>query len=416
VKVGFLNQPWDGSLPPNPGESLAIWTWEVGRCLARSRDVVVVARRHRTEPGRVTQEGVEYIRIPLLPARVDRLATSVLVHLRRVGGVRMPIFATSMRYLGFAVSAARAFRANRCDVVHIHNFSQFVPIVRRFNPRARIVLHMNCDWLTQLKHEVIDSRLRHADAILGCSEYVTGNIRTRFPHYAARCVTVYNGAELNQFYPGDSRRTGSSGTRIIFVGRISPEKGVHILLDAFERVVRIVPDAQLEIIGGAWVAPREFIVDLSDEPAVRRLSCFYDTNYLTSLHLRIRGPLEKRVSFAGGIPHSVVLERMREANVSVVPSVWSEPFGMPAVEAMAMGIPVVASRVGGLTEIVKEGITGLLVQPDDPPALANALLRIIADKGMAEAMGRAGRERVDQLFSWNGIAERVQALYDTLCC
>ena len=96
----------------------------------------------------------------------------------------------------YAKRAANAFLRDGCGVVHVHQFSQFAPIIRSANPQAKIVLHMHSDWLIQLDRKMIAERLRVTDAIVGCSEYVTNNIRTAFPEYANRCVTVFNGVDV----------------------------------------------------------------------------------------------------------------------------------------------------------------------------------------------------------------------------
>ena len=416
MRVGYLNQPWDCGIPPNPGESIGIWTWQVARCLVRSScEVLVCARRDAREAAARTWEGVRYARFPLIPSKPQRLLSAAERRFYRLPNPRRPGFASSARYLAYAIWGARTFRSNVCDVVHIHNFSQFVPLARRLNPQARIVLHMHCDWLAQLDRTMIDRRLRHADAILACSEYVAANIRARFPHHADRCTTVFEGTDLKEFHADGRERNASGEERIVFVGRISPEKGLHVLLEAFERVVARRPTARLEIIGPESVAPMEFIVALSDDSAVQGLSRFYSGNYAGFLRQRVRSSLDKHVRFVGTVPHYEVAERLRRADVCVVPSVWNEPFGMPAIEAMAVGLPVVASRAGGLTEIVSDGETGILVEPDNPSALAEALVRLLEDRPRARAMGGAGRQRVEETFSWESITEKLKALYAALC-
>ncbi len=159
----------------------------------------------------------------------------------------------------------------------------------------------------------------------------------------------------------------------------------------------------------------EYIVNLSTDPIVRGLRRFYEANgYLDYLQRQVRGPLVGRVSFAGELPHSLVVERLRQADLCVVPSVGGEAFGIPAVEAMATGLPVVASRVGGLTEIVEDGVTGLLAEPDNPAVLAEAMLRLMDDRTLATAMGRAGRERAERIFSWREITETLKILYSKI--
>ena len=93
-----------------------------------------------------------------------------------------------------------------------------------------------------------------------------------------------------------------------------------------------------------------------------------------------------------------------------VPSL-SEGFGLTAVEAMAAGLPVVASRVGGLIEIVQDGLTGILVEPENHTELANAMLKCLKDREYAIQLGVAGRERVDAMFSTNAYADLIVSLY-----
>lgn len=416
MRVGYLSQPGDTSTPSNPAGSIDLWTFEVARRLASSCEVLVCGRRHRGETASEIFEGVRYIRFPAFSSRTERYLSAVTRQLYRFHDARRPRFASSLHYLAYAVRAAQAFRANACDVVHIHNFSQFVPVVRRLNPHAKIVLHMNCDWLAQLDREMIDTRLGQADAILGCSEYVTGNIRARFPQYADRCATVFNAVDAKEFSPNGCGSNGSIGRRVVFVGRISPEKGLHVLLDAFERVAALRSDSSLEIIGPEWVAPMDFIIALSDDLRVQGLKRFYKkSSYLEYLRSRTHGPLQGRVSFVSRLPHSRLVQHLREADLFVQPSVWGEPFPLSVLESLAAGLPVVASRVGGLPEMVEDGRTGFLVEPDSPSALAEALLRLLNDRDLARAMGRAGRKRVEQMFSWESVADVLKARYVALC-
>jgi len=88
-----------------------------------------------------------------------------------------------------------------------------------------------------------------------------------------------------------------------------------------------------------------------------------------------------------------VIEAFRRSSIAVVPSVWSEPFGIVVIEAMAGGSPVVASKIGGIPEIIDDGVSGILVPPGDPDALRRALADLLADPERRLAMGRAARQR-----------------------
>src|SRR5262249_2670387 len=122
-----------------------------------------------------------------------------------------------------------------------------------------------------------------------------------------------------------------------------------------------------------------------------------------------RSGLDSRVELLPAVPHSQVPEVLSRIDIFVVPSL-SESFGVAAVEASACGLPVVASRVGGLPEVVVDGETGLLVPPSDSPALANALDRLIGSEELRVRFGRNGRAFVEQLYSWDRCVDVLQRL------
>lgn len=408
LKIAYISQPFDNPAPPDPGGSLGIWTWEVARRLALSQNVTVFAPRAAGQPEVSKWERVKFVRIPL---NTDlRLLTLSQVFLK---STRSP-FALSTYYCAYAVRVAVAVRRLACDVVHIHNFSQFVPIVRKLNPRTKIVLHMHCDWLVQLDHQLIDRRLKDADAILGSSEAVTEAIRKRFPQHADRCIAIFNGVDTEAFRSVETGLSASVNQRVVYVGRISPEKGLHVLLDAFERATELLPGIRLDIIGGADVAPADYIVGVCDQPMIQGLKRFYGAEcYFDFIKRRLRGDLGKSVSLIGNRPHHEINQYLSGAAVLVQPSLV-ESFGMPVAEAMAAGLPVIASRVGGLSELVVDGETGLLVEPDCPTALANALQRVLNDPSFAQNMGSAGRLRAEELFTWDKTVNKLHDLYAAL--
>jgi glycosyltransferase involved in cell wall biosynthesis len=104
------------------------------------------------------------------------------------------------------------------------------------------------------------------------------------------------------------------------------------------------------------------------------------------------------------VPHDEVLAAWRHATVGLVPSVWPEPFGLVAVEAMAAGVPVIASRVGGLPEVVTDGVTGLLVEPGDAASLADAIDGLLRNPDERALLGRAGMKDVDRFDAVSALA------------
>jgi glycosyltransferase involved in cell wall biosynthesis len=177
---------------------------------------------------------------------------------------------------------------------------------------------------------------------------------------------------------------------IAFAGRLVREKGADVLLRAFAKVVQQIPEARLILCGQG--PERAHIEKLTAELG-----------------------LAQSVSITGFRPHEEIERIFRESWVVAIPSIWEEPFGQVTLEAMSNSVAVVASRLGGLEEIVRNGQTGFLVQRGDPNAFAAALLKILGDRELAERMGRAGRELALAEFSETKMVDRFEQFYRSLC-
>jgi glycosyltransferase involved in cell wall biosynthesis len=145
---------------------------------------------------------------------------------------------------------------------------------------------------------------------------------------------------------------------------------------------------------------------------VRALRVFYKNGgsgtkdpYVEVLEKEAGEELGKRINFEGHVVHDQIGQYYKRAAVLVSSSVWNEPFGISLVEAMMHGVPVVATRVGGMTYTVDHGRTGFLVDPEDPTALAKAICEILGDRERARRMGEAGRKRALEKFSWEKSAD-----------
>jgi glycosyltransferase involved in cell wall biosynthesis len=397
-------------------DSLGIITYEMAHRLARSCEVTVYAQRGLRQSASEIHEGVHYRRLIVtvdqlmtLPGRFDRLG------LRDPG---RPFYTSPWYYASYGLQVARDLRRRGCDIVHMFTFPQFARVIRAYNPDAKIVLHMEDHSLTQRDQALLDRHLKGIDLILGCSDYVTAGIRKRFPELADRCRTVFNGVDLEAFgktEAGGGRASGS-GRRLLYVGRISPEKGLHVLLEAFEVVAPHYADAELTIVGPEAVAPKEFVDPFGSDPKFDDMRSFYSRRggYLAHLKRSRSAKSADRVKFVGKDPYKRIRERYQQADVFVVPSLWHEPFGMPAIEAMAAGVALIATRGGAFTEIVDHESTGLLVERGDAAALANAIIRLLSDDGLRAVMGAAGRDRARELFSWDRIVGQLLGLYEEL--
>jgi len=276
---------------------------------------------------------------------------------------------------------------------------------------------MQCEWLTRLERASIARRLEKVDLILGCSDYLIHKVRRAFPELAGHCRTLYNGVDIERFIPNGRSTSLCRGTgRLLWAGRISPEKGLHTLLVAFSEVARRYPAAQLELIGPVAELDLDTLLTCDDPSNVAPLAHFYDgQGYLSHLKQQaISLGLANRVAFRGPVPHRELVRHYQEADVFVFPSLWNELFGMPIIEAMSAGTPVVATRGGGIPELIEDGRTGLLVERNDATAMAGAILRLLGDDNLRESLRNAGRQRVIEHFSWDRIAGELLRHYSEI--
>jgi glycosyltransferase involved in cell wall biosynthesis len=207
------------------------------------------------------------------------------------------------------------------------------------------------------------------------------------------CLAAEGIGPLEVVAPGVPVRPGRPPLQlpptVAYAGRLVPEKGVDLLLRAFATVVRDIPEAQLLLAGNG-----------PERPALERLVAELD--------------LAAHVSMAGHLPRGEADRYLAPAWVQAIPSRWAEPFGLVAAEAMMRGTAVVASASGGLAEIVQDGLTGFLVAPGDVQALAGALLRLLRNRDLAEALGQAGRREALARFDEALSVDRFSQMYQTL--
>ena len=206
-------------------------------------------------------------------------------------------------------------------------------------------------------------------------------------HYGVDSIVTYNGLDLEDFEPLPPR--DSKGPNILFVGGLEARKGLEYLVLAMERVIAEVPDARLVAVAKPGFGGAD------------------NWNFFEQLALRagVRGSMEFRES----VSQSVLLKCYSNCDVLVLPS-RTEGWGLSLMEAMACGRPVVASRVGGVPELVRSGVEGILVNAGDVAELVDAILHLLKNPGLRAKMAGNGRTRVKE-FSWDNTAKEVLAEY-----
>ena len=396
MHVAFLTQPWARALPPS--ESVAIWAEAVATRLASRGHAVTIWSRDRDGDGEPLEHGGVVFRF--VRARGDDRLELALRRLDRLRPPRRPLFATSSYHGVYHAELLRELRRDPPDVVHVPTFSQLVRPLRRVCPGAAVVLHVRDEMTARLAPSLLRRRLPRADAVVGCSEFVSRGLREACPNAN---VPRFRTASTPRCSRRRRERPAREPVRLLYVGRISPEKGTHCCSRrslAWRRRYR--PSSTSS-------ARRRFRRATCSRCSAARRCASSRRGLPRRQPRRLPAEARARIRLHGKRPHAELPGFYREADVLVVPSL-SEAFGKPAAEAMASGLPVVATRAGGIPEVVADGETGLLVAPNDPLAMAEAIARVARDPALRARLGAAGRRRAEERFSYDSIAREVEAL------
>lgn len=290
------------------------------------------------------------------------------------------------------------------DVVHTHTwYTNFAgALAKRMYGCALVATVHSLEPLRPWKREQLGAGyelsswmekdgLTSCDAVIAVSEDMKRDIRSCYDIPADRITVIHNGVDPTTFRRRDGHETlekfGIKSPFILFVGRLTRQKGVFDLVKAMDGVPEGVT---LALFTGKPDTPE--IVD------------------------ELRNALKGRTNIRwvnAMVSEAELVDLYSEAEVFTCPSTY-EPFGIINLEAMACETAVVASRVGGIKEVVVDGETGFLVPPGRPEVLSERLRALLSDRELAKRMGRAGRERVLREFTWDRIAEKTVALYRSL--
>lgn len=317
---------------------------------------------------------------------------------RLAGGPEAP-YAPALEALSVGLAMARDPVA--ADVVHTHTWYVGLGgmLVQSIHDVPLVVTLHSMEPLRPWKADQLGTgyavsswaerlAVERADRVIAVSAQMRADITAHFQVDPGRVVVLHNGVDAESFARTERRdalaRHGVRAPYVLFVGRISEQKGIFQLLEA----ARTLP-AGVQLV---------LCASSPDTPELR-----------ARLEAAVAGRPEIHWINAM-LPVPEVVELYSHAAVFVCPSIY-EPFGLINLEAMACGTPVVASRVGGIPEVVVDGETGRLVEPGDPAALGQALREVLADPERGRRMGEAGRRRVEAQFSWDRIADRTMTVY-----
>jgi len=354
-------------------------------------EVHVVSRRTPTQAAEEVHNDVHIHRV-LPPFNVTALRktrelvggdSEAVVHAHATCG----IFVAPLQYLRALKFVAHAHGTSR---------SHHVPVRYKSGQVYRDYSRMGVAYDMMRERVMWTSSLR----ILSVSKVLADDIEETYHVDPSKVRIVYNGVDTNVFRriegacpeplrPFEGRRI------ILFVGHFGIRKGIFYVIRAMKGILKEIPDAHLVCIGGVpeW---------LREEDPWRVLKNEIDSEGVGA-----------HVTLLDKVSNTELVSYYSMADVFVLPSYY-ESFSKVTLEAMACGLPVVASNMGGLPEMVARGETGELVSYGSPAALTSAIVGILSDPRRARAMGTMGRQRVEQMFTWKAVAKRVTEVYGEL--
>jgi spore coat protein SA len=300
-------------------------------------------------------------------------------------------------------AVARAVNRFSPHVIDVENRPQYVLTMKRMNPGKRVWLYLHSSTFiapAYISPPKLHQCLQAADKIIVNSEFIRRVVASKAPEVSAKLRVIYPGVDTERFpsqYSEEGsairerlrQKRGLSGKKVIlFMGRLIPLKGVHHLLNIVPELAKSHPDLVVVIVGSPFYGSHR------------------KTAYARNLE-KLGRKSPGHVRFVPYVPYTEVPGWMLVADVAVVPSGQREAFGLVNVEAMSCGVPVVATRAGGMKEIIRNGVTGYLVRQSRVESdLKEKLLLLLSDKQLRQRLGKRSRERVEQTFTWQHTADR----------
>ena len=325
----------------------------------------------------------------LAPALAPTTKQAAKPWVRLVGrAVRVPYKGT-VAPICFSVRSARlvgsAMRSFGPDVVHVHEpmtpSTGMLATVRSHSPVvATFHAFAEASALYSAAAPVLRpiwSKLRVRIAV---SEAAAGFVRSRFQDGIR---VIPNGCDVELFARAQPLPGLPPGRRMIWVGRLDEQKGFPIAVRAFDILAAEFPDLSFVVVGEG-----------RDRAAVSTLA----------------RDIRRRVVMAGSVPHQDLPPYLSGADVFVAPALGQESFGIVLVEAMAAGVPVVASDIPGYREVVRDGVDGIVVPPGDPAAFAEAAREVLSNSELAERLRETGRAKAES-YRWDLVIEQIEAAY-----
>ncbi len=375
--------------PPVQGGAVEHWVDEASRrMMIAGRRLAVVSR----PAGAAGCNGIEYIGIPWTP--IERFFNRIKERVTWKNPLRY--LAKIQNVYSYGMRVAKAVQG--FDVVYLHNEPNILLFLRK-RPGQKIVLHMHNDHLSmRLFRRFYRRALAKADRVICVSDYIRRQAVSHFPEYADKFCVVFNATDPDVFKPyGDEAARQLEGVikieqgkqYLLYVGRLTPAKGVHVLIEAFREIHRNMPDVRLIITGSSFFGGAA------------------KTAYEQQL-VNLAEPVNDAIVFTGYLPHEKLKYLYSIVDVIVLPSVWQDPCPLVVLEAMASATCLVSSAVGGIPEVIENGKNGVMVDPANAGALARAVCNALSEPETMLRMGGDARQKIIAGYTWDRLVQEIE--------
>ena len=376
-------------VPPVKGGAVEHWVHEVANRLDTERFAISIISR----PSGVTaNQRIQYIGIPW--TRFEKAC----YWLKERVSWRNPLryLAKFQNVLSYGLRVGKQVRA--ADILIVHNEPNLLLLMRK-PKHQQWILHMHNNHLNHaLFKRCYQLVLQKVDTVICVSAYIQHAAALAFPQYADKFQVLFNATDVEVFKPYGEIADSSTETIlrlpkhtpfVLYVGRLTQDKGVDVLIQAFQQTLKTQPQAKLVIAG----------------------SSFFDgaakTAYQQSLQ-QLAKPISEHIIFTGFIPHQQLKYLYAAAHVVVLPSVWQDPCPLVVLETMASGTCIIASKVGGVPEVVEHGVTGILVNPKQVDELAVAITDVLQYPIKAQQMAAAARQKIVSGYAWEHLVNKLE--------
>ncbi|HFU7058967.1 MULTISPECIES: glycosyltransferase family 4 protein [Bacillus] len=310
--------------------------------------------------------------------------------------------------INYEQNVIKALQSNTFDIIHVFNRPKNIPLYQQASPDSKFVLGLHNDMLAEHKISIPEGNFitEIVTAIVTVSNYIKETVIERFPQAEHKISVVYSGVNIKTSPPiwtrkgqeirNEFRKKYSIQDKkvILFVGRLTKNKGPDILIHAMKEIVKVHKDAVLVIVGGKWFSDNRV------------------NKYIKKLH-KLAKPIKEHVIFTKFIPADQIHNIFLMGDIFVCSSQWHEPLARVHYESMAAGIPIITTNRGGNAEVITDEHNGCLIEEyNNPKEFSRLIQALLSQPEFAKLMAQNGRQIVEKNFTFKHTANKLKQVYN----